>query len=133
MAKTKLKGDIGQSMIMADILRRGYKLAVPFGEDWDYDLIVLRNGIFQRIQCKYTESKNGVVMVYCRSCNGWSLKKYSSETIDWMACYDAITSTCYYIPAHLLGGGMSMLTLRLDAPKNNATKNIRFANDYLAF
>ncbi len=49
MAETKRKGDLGEIMIMADILRRGYKVAIPFGEDWRFDLIVLRSKSFERV------------------------------------------------------------------------------------
>ena len=48
-AITKIKGDLGQAMVMADALRRGYKVAMPLGEDWRYDLIVLKNGQLLRI------------------------------------------------------------------------------------
>ena len=30
-------------MVAADLMRRGYKIAFPYGEDWDYDLIVCRD------------------------------------------------------------------------------------------
>ena len=30
-------------MVAADLMRRGHKVAFPYGEDWDYDLIVFRN------------------------------------------------------------------------------------------
>ena len=39
MAPLKSKGDLAELMVAADILRRGHKVAFPFGEDWDYDLI----------------------------------------------------------------------------------------------
>ncbi|GAG95095.1 unnamed protein product [marine sediment metagenome] len=29
MAETKRKGDLGEAMVMADILRRGHKVAIP--------------------------------------------------------------------------------------------------------
>ena len=51
MAETKRKGDLGEAMVMADVLRRGHKVALPVGEDWRYDLIVLRNSKLERIQC----------------------------------------------------------------------------------
>jgi hypothetical protein len=76
-------------------------------------------------------------MVRCRSAsltNGKvkAIKRYTAETIDWIAVYDATSSRCYYMPADELGDGRDMLTLRLSAPLNNQRVGIRFAEDYLA-
>lgn len=133
MAKTKEKGDLGEAIILSDILRRGYKVALPIGEDWDYDLIVLRNDSLQRVQCKYTESSKEVINVVCRSCNNWVNKKYKQSEVDWMACYDKNTDKCYYIPSRLLGEGRSGISLRIDPPKNNQIKKVLYAKDFLQF
>ena len=65
----KAQGSIGEVMVMAEAIRRGYKVALPFGEDWRYDLIVVRNGRLERVQCKYTKSDGRVVTVRCASMN----------------------------------------------------------------
>ena len=47
MATLKQKGDLAELMVALDLRRRGYKVAFPYGEDWDYDLIVeLRDGMW---------------------------------------------------------------------------------------
>jgi hypothetical protein len=38
IAPLKTKGDLAELMVAADLMRRGYKIALPYGEDWDYDL-----------------------------------------------------------------------------------------------
>jgi hypothetical protein len=48
-------------MIAADLVRRGYKIAIPYGEDWDFDLIVCRHETLERVQCKYTRSDGTVI------------------------------------------------------------------------
>ena len=133
MAITKDKGDLGEGVILADILKRGYKVAIPIGENWNYDLIVLRCGKLERVQCKYTESSNGVVKVACRSCNNWSVKKYLCSDIDWIACYDKTEDKIYYIPSNLLGNGRNTISLRLAPSKNNQNKKILFAKDFTCF
>jgi hypothetical protein len=133
MAITKTKGDIGEALIMADIRRRGYSIALPFGEDWSCDLIVLKGKVLEKVQCKYTESKNGVIKVKCRSCNNWTNKKYSSKEIDWIACYDNTSNKCYYIPSKLLGDGRTAINLRLSPTKNNQQKKILHASEFLEF
>jgi hypothetical protein len=106
MASTKSKGDHAELAIAADLLRRGYKVAFRYGEDWDFDLVLCRNGILERVQTKYAKSDGWVVAVSCRShslTNGRvrATKKYTAETIDWLALYDATTRRCFYIPAGL--------------------------------
>jgi hypothetical protein len=39
----KAKGDLAELKVAADLRDRGYKLAFPYGEDWDFDLILCRD------------------------------------------------------------------------------------------
>ena len=138
MAPLKQKGDLAELMVAADLRRRGHKIAVPYGEDWDYDLIVCRDGTLERVQVKYAESRDGVLLVRCRShslTNGHvrSTKRYTSSTVDWIAVYDATTAGCFYIPAAELGEGRALLHLRLAPARNNQRLGVRWAEDYLQF
>ena len=119
-------------------MRRGYKIAFPYGEDWDYDLIVCRGERLERVQVKYTCSDGTVITVRSRSAsltNGKvkAYKYYTAENIDWLAVYDVTTDCCYYLPASELGRGMSMLHLRLSEARNNQRLGVRFARDYVDF
>lgn len=133
MADTKRKGDLGEAMIMADILRRGHQVALPLGEDWKYDLIVLRDDKLERVQCKYVESDGNVINIPCHSSNNWVTHKYTSAEVDWLACYDKTTDTCYYFPGILLGSGRAYISARLTASKNNQTRKVRWARDFQTF
>lgn len=130
MAETKRKGDLGVAMVMSEVMRRGYKVAMPVGEDWPFDIIVLRNGKLERLQCKYTESDGDVIDLHCRSANNWVSYKYTSAEIDWMALYDKTTDACYFVPSEELGTGRSLISLRITPTKNGQTKGIRFAAAY---
>lgn len=132
MAETKRKGDLGVIMVMADALKRGYKVAMPVGDDWDCDLIVFRNGKLERVQCKYVESNGEYLQAKCRSTSGVKIvKKYTKRTIEWLAVYDKTSNKCYYIPANFLGEGKCNLNLRLTKAKNNQKKKIHLAKDFL--
>ncbi len=50
MGKTTAKGEIGEAMILADLQRQGHTVAIPFGHDLPFDLIVIRkeNGALER-------------------------------------------------------------------------------------
>ena len=130
MAETKRKGDLGEAMIMAEVLRRGYKVAIPIGEDWRYDLVVLRNEHLERVQCKYVESDGNIIEIKCLSSNNWSKIRYTSSTIDWLAAYDKTTEKCYFVPAKLLGDGRSLISLRVQPPKNGQVKGVLWAKNF---
>lgn len=131
MAETKRKGDLGEAMVMADVLRRGHKVAIPVGEDWRYDLIVLKEGALLRLQCKYTESNGEFIEVRCRSVNNWSILKYTKEDLDWVVVYDKTTDRCYYLPSVMLGEGRNTFQLRLTPAKNGQTKGVLWAKDFV--
>jgi len=132
MARTKRLGDIAEAAIMADVLRRGYRVALPYGEDWPFDLLVLRDdeGDFQRVQVKYARSEGRVLHVRCRSTNNWVTTKYTKATIDVLATYDATTGRCFYVPAEELGDGRCEMLLRLAPTRNNQAIGIRWAETY---
>jgi hypothetical protein len=124
-------------MVAADLMRRGYKIAFPYGEDWDYDLIVCREEKLERVQVKYSRSNGEVIHVRSRShslTNGRvrATKRYTEAMIDWLAVYDPTSDRCYYVPASELGEGRSLLSLRLRTARNNQQLRIRRAEDYLA-
>jgi PD-(D/E)XK endonuclease len=97
-------------LIAADLIRRGYRIAIPYGEDWDFDLILCHS------------LTNGKVK---------ATKRYTAATIDWLAVYDPTTDRCYYVPATELGAGMCEMSLRLQPTRNNQRRFVRFASDYL--
>jgi hypothetical protein len=123
-------------MIAADLTRRGCRIAIPYGEDSDFDLIVCRHERLERVRCKYTRSDGIVITVRPRSHslpNGRvrATKRYTAAMIEWLAVYDVTTDRCYYVPAAELGDGMNMMHLRLMPARNNQRRRIRLAAHYL--
>jgi hypothetical protein len=135
MASLKTKGDLAELKVATDLLERGYRIAIPYGEDHDFDLILCRDDKLERVQVKYARSNGEVIAVKCYShslTNGRirQTKHYTAATIDWLAVYDATSDRCFYIPAADLGAGKSALHLRLLEAKNCQRRGIRFAADY---
>jgi hypothetical protein len=132
----KAKGDLAELKVAADLRARGYKIALPFGEDWDYDLILCRDdGALERVQVKYVRSDGCVIAVPCRShslTNGKVklTKRYTADMIDWLAVWDAGLDRCFYVPASELGTGMNWLSLRLSPSRNNQVRGVRPAERY---
>jgi hypothetical protein len=136
VASLKQKGDLAELRVATDLIARGYKVAIPYGEDWDFDLILYREGTLERVQVKFTESDGRIINVRCRSHSLTAgqviaIKRYTAELIDWLAVYDRTTDRCYYIPAEELAEGRDYMTLRLSPPLNGQRAGVRFAEDYL--
>ena len=132
----KSKGDLAELKIAADLVSRGHKIALPWGEDWNFDLIVCRGGALERVQVKYGHSDGSVLPVRCRShslTNGKvrATKRYTARLIDWLAVWDATTDRCFYLPAAELGEGRSLLHLRLAPTRNGQRRGIRDAERYV--
>jgi hypothetical protein len=132
----KAKGDLAELKVATDLRARGYKVAFPYGEDWDFDLILCReSGALERVQVKYAQSNGRVITVRTRSAsltNGKvrATKLYTAETIDWIAAWEPSLDRCFYIPAAELGDGMNMLHLRLVPTLNKQMRRVRHAEDY---
>ena len=137
MASLKTKGDLAELKVAADLIERGYRIAIPYGEDNDFDLILMRGEKLERVQVKYTESDGKVITLHCRShslTNGRvrQTKYYTAKTVDWMAVYDRTTERCYYMHAVELGEGHASLLLRLVPTRNGQKAGVRYASDYLS-
>jgi len=121
-------------MVMADALKRGYKIALPLGEDWRFDLIVMKGKHLLKIQCKYAESIKGVIKVRCETHDGRSYYRYKREDLDYIAVYDKITDRCYYVNSSYLGkDGRGIIHLRITDAKNGQKKKILNAVDFTEF
>jgi hypothetical protein len=137
VSSRKAKGDLAEAMVFADLIRRGHKIALPYGEDWDYDLIVCRARVLERLQVKYTESNGQYVEVKCFSAsltNGRvrKVKRYTAATVDWIGVYDRTTDRCYYVPSGEFRDGRTYLHLRLAPSRNHQVKGVRWARDFMS-
>ena len=137
MAPLKTKGDLAELKVACDLVERGYRVAIPFGEDHDFDIVFWRDaGDLQRVQVKHVTSDGSVIVIQCRSLsltNGKvkRIKRYTAETIDWIAAYDRTSRRCYYVPASELGTGRDVFCLRLVPTRNGQRIGVHYAEDYL--
>jgi hypothetical protein len=135
VAPLKQKGDLAELMVAADLRRRGYRICFPYGEDCDYDLVVERHGVLERVQVKYTYSNGSTVTVRCRShslTNGRirTTKHCTAKTVDWIAVWDAAAAITYYVPSSVFDGH-GELTLRVTPTRNGQSLRVRPAADFL--
>src|SRR5690349_7763599 len=135
MAALKRKGDLAELKVAADLIDRGCRLSIPFGEDCNYDLIADYEGRLHRVQVKYACSDGHMVLIRCRSHSLTkgkvrATKLYTSKMVDWIAAYDRTSDCCYYCPSWELGDGRAELRLRLQPARNGQRIGIREAKAY---
>lgn len=141
---TKQKGSVAELAVAADLTKRGFTVAVPFGDYGDWDLLVDRHwaawtgmqGRFERVQVKYATKKNGALPVRnrCHSVTAGRVSKtYTyNDRVDWIAVYEATTDCCYYMPTAWLPQSRAgtEVSLRVDPPKNGQYEGVKWAKDY---
>ncbi len=128
---TKLKGDIGELITAQELLKRGWHIAFPYGENHKYDLIAEKEGVMRRIQVKSVMPKNGVLHINCRSSNNWSAVSYSKKDFEVLAAVDLKASKVYFIPSEKMC--KNLINLRLESTKNSQKKGINLAEDFTVF
>jgi hypothetical protein len=112
----------------------GFAVSVPFGENTRYDLVIDDGCSLARVQCKTGRLREGGVRwstcsSYAHHPNPRMVQRDYVGDIDYFAVYCPETAGVYLIPigdAQLRRMGI----LRVDAPKNNQRRLIRFASDY---
>ena len=132
MGVTNRKGELGEAMVLADLQRKGYGVAIPFGHDLPFDLILIRKdtGELERVQCKYNESDGRSLDVRCQSTSAWVTHTYGANEVDWIAVYDLTTDRCYYVHSSTWAG-LTRPKLRLIPAANGQLKGTRPAAAYL--
>ncbi len=132
MHHTKQKGDLGVLKAQLDLFEQGFIILNPMTEHAPFDLVAYRDKKFLRIQVKYKSvDKTGSITVHFRSCwadkNGTHMQPVDKREVDIYCIYCPDTDECYYFnPSEF----KRSVTLRVEMPKNNQSKNIKLATDY---
>ena len=127
-------GERTEAIVLAELVKRGIPVLLPFGDNQRYDLVVERTpGIFLRLQCKTGRLRRGVVNFSCTSTyQTYSQSKrhraYQGE-VDAFVVYCYANDEVYLVPIEEVGS--AQCSLRLAAPLNGQAKRIKRAEDYL--
>lgn len=129
---TKSKGDLGVLKAQLDLHEQGYLILIPITEHAPFDIVAYKDGEFRRIQVKYKSlDKTGALTVHFRSCwadkHGTHMNDVDKDLVDLYCIYCPETDGCYYLNPNDYN---KSVTLRVKAPKNNQTKNIRLFSDF---
>jgi len=123
-------GERAQGAIVAEVMKYGYTVLIPFGEGRRYDLVIEKNAQFLRLQCKAGRYMNGVVRFNGCSSNWFNQtrKRYTKEEIDYFAVYCEHTAKIYLVPVEDVSGLDG--SLRVEKTANNQVKGVRWSQDY---
>jgi len=129
---TKEKGDLGVLKAQVSLYEQGYLILQPVTEHAPFDLVAYKDRLFKRVQVKYKSlDKTGAITLHFRSSwadkHGTHMKAVDKDEIDLYCIYCPNTDECYYLDPK---DYEKSVTLRVEMPKNNQSKNIKFLTDY---
>lgn len=132
--KAKQLGIIGEEALALEFIKNGFTVSKPIGDNAPYDLIVDINGILKKIQVKTTEKVHeGGTMYWVISKSRQNHKNYRKEfydnEIDGFGLYCIENNYMGYISKEECDTKYN-ITLRIEVPKNNMKKGVKFSKDY---
>lgn len=126
-------GEITEQQVALEFLKLGYMVSKPLVQSSKYDFIVDINHKLYKIQVKTgTAKEENSYIEFATSTSHTNTKgtvnlTYSKEDVDFFATM--YENQCYLVPKELCGNRNQRL--RLKPTKNNQTKGITFAKDFL--
>ena len=131
---SKEKGNIGEALALAEFIKYGITVSIPYGDNARYDLLADFNGKINRIQVKYCNQKisvnNSISCPCASSTNHTTNKHYTTyeNDIDYFVFYLVEWNKILLVLIEKIGTKKSIV-FRLDKPKNNQA-NCNIVNDY---
>jgi hypothetical protein len=123
------RGNLGESAVLNAFVKRGFDVLVPFGDGQPFDLVVhLEDDRFLRVQCKTGWSGRGTVLFNSLSTDHGNGPRSYRGLADVFGVHYPSRDVVYLVPVALLTGSEGRL--RLEPPRNNQRRRIRFAVDY---
>jgi hypothetical protein len=126
---TKAKGEISEGHILAHLLKRGYVVSVPFGNNQRYDLIVDDGERLWRAQAKTARMHKGCLVFNCSSTGYNGRREAYHDQIDLFLVYSPDADKVYRIPIKEATATEMMLRIEPTKPRSPLT-TIKWAANY---
>ena len=126
--------DVGQrteAIVLAELVKRGHTVLVPFGTNHRYVLVIEKDGRFLRAQCKTGRLRNGVIRfntVSIRSNTRRAVIRAYHGDADLFFVYCPDTGRVYALDVD--EATSSSCSLRVAPTVNCQAKGVRWAADY---
>jgi PD-(D/E)XK endonuclease len=125
-------GERSEAIILAELVRRGHRVLIPYGTNNRYDLVIDVGNRFLRAQCKTGRLRKGVVTFNTASTRANTLrahiKPYDPDQIELFLIYCPETDRVYALDVD--EAASSRGSLRVDPTVNCQAKRIRWAADH---
>lgn len=115
-------GRIGLTMAINYFTCQGYTISLPMNDTQWYDLVIEKDGIFQTVQCKATQTENGDISL--RNTGGTKGTEYDNITnhseLDYLFCVNKnLEMWCIPINELIKSGNRNTIRLRNELTANN--------------
>jgi PD-(D/E)XK endonuclease len=126
--------DVGQrteAVILAELIKRGHTVLVPFGTNHRYDLVLDTDAGFLRVQCKTGRLRDGVIhfnTVSVRSNTRRAVTRAYHGDAEVFLVYCPDTERVYALDVD--DAASSKCALRVAPAANGQARGIRWAADY---
>jgi hypothetical protein len=128
---SKAVGELSEAIILAHLMRKGWAVSVPFGNNERYDMLIdTRPGIL-RAQCKTARYIHGCIEFASSSKNGFTgVRSPYAGQVDVFLIYSSYTEQVYMFPVEL--AGPTFVRLRVEQPKEHGGGSpVKWAEDYV--
>ncbi len=127
---TKAIGDRSEAAVLSALVRTGYAVSIPFGENHRYDLLIDDGSRILRVQVKTGRLHGEVISYSCQSTHwhrGGSARPYFGQ-VDIIAVFCPQNGKVYLLPEKEFVA--TRAHLRLSEPANNQRRRIRWAREF---
>ena len=133
---TKQIGEVSEACILAELLKKGYSVSKPFGDNQKYDLIIDDRNYLLKAQCKTATLVNGALQCPITRTKGiWKKgeahrEPYSNKDVDVFLFYNEDLNKVYWVPFSLVSNKKTAISLRVEKTKNNQNKGVFLAESF---
>jgi PD-(D/E)XK endonuclease len=132
----KAIGDASTAMVLARLVQAGKLVLLPFSENQRYDLLIEEPDQFVRVQCKTGRLRNGSIVFNTCSVDyhhpdkggASDYRHHYRGQADLFGVYCPDLDSVYLVPVDSVG--KRACSLRVDMPRNNQVKKVRWAKIY---
>jgi hypothetical protein len=128
---TKSIGDRSEAAVLAALVKAGYNISIPFGENHRYDLLADDGEQILRVQVKTGKLSGDVIRYSCSSSHshrgGVFARPYFGQ-VDIIAVFCPQNGKVYVLPEKEFVA--TRAHLRLSEPANNQRRSIRWAREF---
>jgi PD-(D/E)XK endonuclease len=125
-------GERSEAIIFAELVKRGHRVLIPYGDNHRYDLVIDVGGRFLRAQCMTGRLRQGVIRFATSSTRANTVRAYQTpynrDEIELFPIYCRDTDRVYAVDIDEAASFVS--GLRVDPAANGQAKGIRWAVDH---